>query len=231
MTTTKLVSLGLKETDGTPARACIHMATWFPWFCLLVKMLTGVDLRTRIVQAAGAGSKSAATHLDGTALDLRTRGLSKAKILMIVAIARAAGARATWFRDWAGNQHIHLVLDCPCPSRADYQIRAADRGRDGLAANGPDPHPAPDTIRNYTTGLAWLMTEIEGDDPMPTAQEVADAVLLSPMTANGKTAPMSQHLAECFVTVAALAGAAGKETARDKQISQQLAAILKEVKK
>lgn len=233
---TKLVSLGFDETDGTPARACPHMAAWWPWFRLLVLVRVEVDLNARVIQAAGDGKKSAATHLDGTAVDLRTRALVLAVILAIVALAREAGARATWYRDWTGNKHIHLVLDCPCNSRADYQIRAADRGRDGLSGNGPDPHPRPKTIRNHAAGLAWLITQLEEPKmPMPTAQQIADAILLSPVTANGKTAPLVQHFAEMAVATAAQSNAVTAERSRDAanvtKVLDEVKALRAEVKK
>ena len=226
--TTKLVSLGHDETAGTPARGCIHMAAWCPWSCLLVLARLEAALPAPVIQAPGAGKKPAPPHLEGPAVDLRTRALTLAVILAIVTLAREAGARATWYRDWTGNKHIHLVLDCPCNSRADYQIRAADRGRDGLVDNGPDPHPRPKTIRNHATGLAWLLAQLEEPNmPMPTADQIAQAILLTPITANGKTAPFAQHFAELAVSTAAQSNAVTTEAKRD---AAALNAVLDELK-
>lgn len=230
----RLVSLGsFTEVDGEPALGCPHMAAWLPWYILLVELRTGVDLRKRLIQAAGDGAKSALTHLDGTALDWRTRGLSMDTINEIVRLAREAGARGTWYRTgpkWVNNQHVHSVVDCPCTSRADYQLRAADRGRDGLAGNGPDNHPAPRTIRNHASGLAWLITQLEEPTmPMPSSAQIAQAIMDSPFTANGKTRPLKDHLAELFVLNKAQSGAAAQEAARDsatlKEINKRFDAI------
>lgn len=225
-----LVSLAFDDVKGRPAVGCIHLAQWFPWARLLVLLLTGIDLRDRLIQATGDAKESAGTH-DGPSMDFRTRALALAVILMIVGILRAAGARATWYRDWTGNKHIHMTLDCPCPSAADYQTRAVDRGRDGLANNGPDPHKAPTVRRNYATGLAYIKQEILMAATFPTAAEIAQAFLAEPVTANGKSQPISSLLATMAVDTKAQSVAVQAEKERDYAERDRDAAIIAEIRK
>lgn len=225
--TTTLLDLGFNQINGRRAKGCVHMAAWWPWFRLVVLLRTGLDVNKLAIQMAGDAPASAGYHAAGTCFDLRTRGYSVAKRLQIIAIAREAGARATWFRNWVNNQHLHGALDCPCTTPADSQLRAVDRGRDGLVGNGPDTHPNPSKIRNHATGLAWLMAQLEEPDmPMPTAQQIADAVLASPVTANGKKQPLIQHFAELVVYTAAQSNAVGTEAKRD---NAQHAAVVKKL--
>lgn len=223
---TTLLDLGFNQINGRRAKGCAHMAAWWPWFRLVVLLRTGLDVNKLAIQLAGDAAASAGYHAAGTCFDLRTRGYSVAKRHQIIAIAREAGARATWYRNWVNNQHLHGALDCPCTTPADSQLRAVDRGRDGLVGNGPDIHPKPSKIRNHATGRAWLMAQLEEPDMMPTAQEIADAVLASPITANGKTDSIRQHFAELVVSTAAQSNAVTTELKRD---NAQHAALTKKL--
>ena len=158
------VSIG-REVDGDPAMVCPHLAAWWPVYTDLVDDRLGVALE--IIQAKGQGSQSGGTHADGTALDLRTWRFTSQQVLVLVALAREMGARATWYRTKAQgfDPHIHLVLDCPCKSAADYQTAAVDQGYNGLGAGGRggrDTHPAPSTRRDYAAGIAWATNELNG---------------------------------------------------------------------
>ena len=158
------VSIG-REVDGDPAMVCPHLAAWWPVYTELVDDRLGVALE--IIQAKGKGAQSGGTHADGTALDLRTWRFTSQQVLVLVALAREMGARATWYRTQAQgfDPHIHLVLDCPCTSAADYQTAAVDQGYNGLGAGGRggrDTHPAPSTRRDYAAGIAWANNELNG---------------------------------------------------------------------
>ena len=155
------------ETSGDPAYACQHMAAWWPLFKAIVKQDLNLDLE--IIQALGGATASAGTHgPPGTALDLRSRKFTTAQTLAVVARARKYGAPATWLRTKAQgfDPHVHLVLDCPCISPADYQITAVKQGYNGLGSGGrggTDTHPKPDVWRTHAQGIALMQQE---DDDM-----------------------------------------------------------------
>lgn len=162
-----LVRIGT-ETSGDPAYACRHMAQWWPHFEAIVEQDLGVGME--IIQALGDATASAGTHgLPGTALDLRTWRFPESTVLKIVARARKYGAPATWYRSrlQGFDPHIHLVLDCPCSSPADYQISAVKRGYNGLGSGGyggPDYHPKPDAWRDYSAGIALMEEDMALSD-------------------------------------------------------------------
>ena len=246
-----LIRIGT-EVDGDPARACPHMAQWWPVFTALVKQRFGVSLE--ILQAAGSYSKSGATHVEGTSVDWRTWRFTPAVVNGIVALAREMGARATWYRTKAQgfDPHVHMALDCPCRSGADYQTAAVDAGYNGLGAGGrkgKDTHPAPSTRRDYKAGIAWATKQLgsASSRPKPTANtnqseedelmalsketlnQIATAVLTVPVTANGKSAPLVQHMAEAFVADKAQSAKLAELDGKIAALAQQVAKIAKQV--
>ena len=246
-----LIRIGT-EVDGDPALACPHMAQWWPVFTALVKQRFGVSLE--ILQAAGSYSKSGATHVEGTSVDWRTWRFTLAVVNGIVALAREMGARATWYRAKAQgfDPHVHMALDCPCRSGADYQTAAVDAGYNGLGKNGrggKDTHPAPSTRRDYKAGIAWATkqlgsasskpkpttnpTKSEEDELMALSKEtlnqIATAVLTVPVTANGKKAALVQHMAEGFVDDDAQSAKLAEMDQKIAAIAQQVAKIAKKV--
>ena len=77
----------------------------------------GNNLLSRVSQSIGNAPASWGTHyadgyykgkLYGAAVDIRTNGWSKAKKEQVVRALRKQGL-AAWYRDWSGNEHIHLV--------------------------------------------------------------------------------------------------------------------------
>ena len=156
------------ETSGDPAYACPHMGAWWPLFKAIVKQDLGLDLE--IIQAMGSASASAGTHgPPGTALDLRSWRFTTAQTLAVVARARKYGAPATWLRTTAQgfDPHVHMVLDCPCTSPADYQITAVKQGYNGLGSGGrggTDTHPKPDVWRNHAQGIALMEADMALSD-------------------------------------------------------------------
>ena len=247
-----LIRIGT-EVDGDPALACPHMAQWWPVFTALVKQRFGVSLE--ILQAAGSYSKSGATHVEGTSIDWRTWRFTPAVVNGIVALAREMGARATWYRTKAQgfDPHVHMALDCPCRSGADYQTAAVDAGYNGLGARGrggKDTHPAPSTRRDYKAGIAWATKQLgsapskpkpttnptnksEEDELMALSKEtlnqIATAVLTVPVTANGKKAALVQHMAEGFVDDDAQSKKLAELDGKIAALAQQVAKIAKKV--
>ena len=152
------------ETSGDPAYACQHVAAWWPLFKAIVKQDLNLDLE--IIQALGSASTSAGTHgPPGTALDLRSWKFTQAQTLALVARARKYGAPATWLRTKAQgfDPHVHLVLDCPCISPADYQITAVKQGYNGLGSGGrggTDTHPKTDVWRTHAQGIALMEADM-----------------------------------------------------------------------
>ena len=247
-----LIRIGT-EVDGDPALACPHMAQWWPVFTALVKQRFGVSLE--ILQAAGSYSKSGATHVEGTSIDWRTWRFAPAVVNGIVALAREMGARATWYRTKAQgfDPHVHMALDCPCRSGADYQTAAVDAGYNGLGAGGrkgKDTHPAPSTRRDYKAGIAWATKQLgsasskpkpsttttnqsEEDELMAlskdTLNQIATAVLTVPVTANGKKAALVQHMADGFVDDEAQSKKLAELDGKIAALAQQVAKIAKKV--
>ena len=246
-----LIRIGT-EVDGDPALACPHMAQWWPVFTALVKQRFGVSLE--ILQAAGSYSKSGATHVEGTSVDWRTWRFTPAVVNGIVALAREMGARATWYRTKAQgfDPHVHMALDCPCRSGADYQTAAVDAGYNGLGKNGrggKDTHPAPSTRRDYKAGIAWATKQLgsassrpkpttnpnksEEDELMAlskdTLNQIATAVLTVPVTANGKKAALVQHMADGFVDDEAQSKKLAELDGKIAALAQQVAKIAKKV--
>ena len=246
-----LIRIGT-EVDGDSALACPHMAQWWPVFTALVKDRFGVSLE--ILQAAGSYSKSGATHVEGTSVDWRTWRFTPAVVNGIVALAREMGARATWYRTKAQgfDPHVHMALDCPCRSGADYQTAAVDAGYNGLGARGrggKDTHPAPSMRRDYKAGIAWATKQLgsasskpkpttnpnksEEDELMALSKEtlnqIATAVLTVPVTANGKKAALVQHMAEGFVDDDAQSKKLAELDGKIAALAQQLAKIAKKV--
>ena len=246
-----LIRIGT-EVDGDSALACPHMAQWWPVFTRLVKDRFGVSLE--ILQAAGSYSKSGATHVEGTSIDWRTWRFTPAVVNGIVALAREMGARATWYRTKAQgfDPHVHMALDCPCRSGADYQTAAVDAGYNGLGKNGrggKDTHPAPSMRRDYKAGIAWANQQLgsASSKPKPTTNpnkseedelmalskdtlnQIATAVLTVPVTANGKKAALVQHMADGFVDDEAQSKKLAELDGKISALSKQVAAIAKKV--
>ena len=189
--THRLVEVG-KETSGDPAKFRVELAPYWPVTVAYVKHVTGVDLASRIVQAQGGAKLSAGTHWDGAAVDLRTRGLTRTKILAVVAALRELGW-AAWYREggsWVGNEHVHAAanLGMTLTTGCLYQVRAYKAGYNGLGSmgrGGLDPHPRPDTIRTIADGARWAAAQIQSEEddimamtPAERAQlvaEIADA--------------------------------------------------------
>lgn len=112
----------------------------------------GVDLV--VVQGGykggGGADASAGTHDRGDVFDLSVDGLSAAEALAVVDELRRRNGCA-WLRSpaygWTSTgPHIHCVMrdsaDGLSPG-ALAQVASYDAGRNGLANNGPDPHPRP----------------------------------------------------------------------------------------
>jgi hypothetical protein len=131
---------------------------------------------------------SGSTHDAGAAFDLRTSVIPRSTHLPLVDALRRRGV-AAWLRGPAWGQsgmgeHLHGIARgetgpvAPSPSGA-WQVREYDAGRSGLTSGTPDYHPRP----------PWALYVYKGEDDMPTAREIADAVWAAKMTdpVNGET--------------------------------------------
>ena len=162
----ELTRIGV-TTAGKPAYLHPTAAACFEASADLVMLRLGINLRLRIVQAYGAADASAGTHgAPPAAIDIRTRGLTLAQILALVALLRECGWAATWYRDWVGNYHIHAACDISTWTPARYQITAVKAGYDGLGSGGrkgKDPHARPSTWRTAKTGATWARAQIAAE--------------------------------------------------------------------
>lgn len=157
-----MVSLGQDLVSGRPAMGCPHMQEWLPLFTQLQISRGRIKRSLDIFQALGNAPASGATHLQGTALDIKQLDAG------LIADAREAGARGTWPRgpQWGQKNmpiHTHLSLDCPCTSGSDYQIIAADAGYNGLGYRGEggrDYMPAPRVRRDWAAGMEWMRGQL-----------------------------------------------------------------------
>lgn len=153
-----------KTVAGKPAMVDYRIVAPLLAAHRLIKKLYGYDMGERIIQAKGGSGLSAGTHLDGFAVDYRTRGMSKAIIIAIVLIFRMCGFSATWYRDWAGNEHIHAGANMGgLNTRVRYQVLAVIAGFDGTGYRGrknKDTDPRPDKWRDVYSGLEWANSKL-----------------------------------------------------------------------
>lgn len=106
---------------------------------------------------SNAVSASAGTHAR-EAVDLSVRGMTRAQERDVIIALDRVGIVA-WVRTAPpfAARHIHgLPRGGDLSPSAQRQIDSADRGQDGLAGNGPDPHAA---IRTRTTWEAYCLTK------------------------------------------------------------------------
>ena len=153
-------------TDIRGRPAYLHPTAARAWAAAAAYILAilGIDLRARIIQAYGQAATSAGTHgSPPCAVDIRVWGLTRGQVEAVVRLLRECGWIATWYRDWAGNLHIHAVCDIGTWSPARYQCTAVKAGYDGLGAGGRkgrDTHPKPSTWRTAAQGAAWAEAQI-----------------------------------------------------------------------
>jgi hypothetical protein len=101
---------------------------------------------------AGKVSASAGTHDGGGAVDVKASAPGKSAD-QIVRAMRSVGF-AAWHRlpsqgPWGEHIHAILIGNGRLSSSAENQVRAYRNGRDGLAANRPDPTWRPSPILPY----------------------------------------------------------------------------------
>lgn len=118
----------------------------------------------RIIPVQGsyrpASALSGSTHTKGGAVDIRSRTLTVAQRVRLVHALKDAGFAAWYRRPGSGfAPHIHAILagggaDGTAPvggvslsSGAAWQVRAFDKGRDGLTRNQGDPTYRPSRRR------------------------------------------------------------------------------------
>ena len=167
-------------TGGYPGCACHCIPQWVALVEALAKE-QGIPVPLQFWQGSWSNaSASAGTHSAGGALDIKITGLTAAQVTKLVKICRQAGS-ASWHRDKAhGNfdtPHIHAeLIGCShASSGAKNQWSAYKKGRDGLAANGPDYGPK---VKYITAAKAFTkLTRTEQDWlTMATEKDVEKAV-------------------------------------------------------
>lgn len=164
MAATNLRRIGT-QTNGKAANVDFRVVNAVKLAFALIKLATGYDLYSRIIQAQGGARLSAGTHADGFCLDIRVWGWSRKTINVIVAIFRECGFSASWYRDWTGNAHLHIASDMWAVwTKAQYQATAVRAGYNGLGKGGRggrDPHAKPTEWRKAdTTGPAWAVKQL-----------------------------------------------------------------------
>lgn len=186
--------------------ACPCQAEWIPVYEAELQrrgLLTGP---IHIYQLIGGNPSSGGTHLGGGESDfLDIPGDHD----VAVWVARQMGADATWHRlvNWdgaGGIEHDHCGLT-GCPHGAPYAgyqltaVRAGFNGLGHLGEGGPDTGPRPLSGRTWQEGITWALAQ--GDDmpytkaeltaiiqaAVPTAEEVAAAILAAPIDKAGDT--------------------------------------------
>ena len=176
-------------TDVKGRAAYLHPVAARAWAAAAAYILAilGIDLRARIIQAYGQAATSAGTHgSPPCAVDIRVWGLTRGQVEAVVRLLRECGWIATWYRDWAGNLHIHAVCDIGTWSPARYQCTAVKAGYDGLGAGGRkgrDTHPKPSAWRTAAQGATWAEAQIGTLTPTPQEDDMpltpADAILVA----------------------------------------------------
>lgn len=138
--------------------ACDCLAEWLPVFEQELLDVGEIKHSIDIYQLIGGAAASGGTHATGGCFDI-AQSSPRA-----IAIARAMGADATWFRprNWDGRggmPHTHGVLTgCPHNGPAAYQITAVRDGFNGLGRGGrggKDTGPRPLSGRTWKQGIEW----------------------------------------------------------------------------
>ena len=153
-------------TSGKAATLRSDAAASIPTTFAYVQQMSGIDLYKRIIQAKGGAVASAGTHVDGCALDLRTRDLSTAVITKVVAALRECGWVAHWRHtgSFANNQHIHASADTGNYSKTYYQVTATKAGYNGLGSGGRggrDEHKKPSQWRTIQQGIKFAESQLK----------------------------------------------------------------------
>jgi hypothetical protein len=205
------VSLPSYAVDFRGHPACPCQVKWLPAFEAEAQRRGIVHGPLPISQIIGGDPRSGGTHTDGGADD--TYPLTGVNVPAYVALSREMGADATWHRpfNWDGRngvEHVHRVLTgCPHNSPARYQIDAVRTGFNGLGHLGhgaPDDGPKPLSGRSWREGIDWAEEQdmaLSDEDKawikalVPTADEVAAAVLAARIDAPGDTVKKALRVA------------------------------------
>jgi len=137
-------------------------ADWWGLMKPRLEALTGH--RQYVLQARGTYKGSGGTHEDGACIDLRTYHMSARQVEDAVRLMRLYGGVAWYRRNVGSGPHIHVAVNLKRAHAASYQVRAAKRGRDGLARNGRDPHPAPPEWITAEEGIRRMKAEGKKDE-------------------------------------------------------------------
>lgn len=194
------------QINGKPAMVRVELATSgaIQLAHALIKIVTGFDMSARIIQARGGARASANTHLDGAGIDYRVWGMNRAARWVIVALFRECGFSASWYRDWAGNEHLHIGANLGNTwTYLAYQVGAVIAGFDGLGSGGRagrDTHPKPSQWRTVREGAAWAQNQliVNGQPGLPSTGDGPTAP--KPVTPTTPTPPKEDVLSEAQMT-------------------------------
>lgn len=212
---------GVKLASGKAARGSKEMAAWLPVFIEYMWVIHGIKLVIIKVADLTATAVSSTTHLGGWALDKRSWNLTiKQQELVIYHSTRLGMPNHRRNKLQGFDPHFHGMLNVGYSTPCSYQIAATLRGRDGLARNGPDLdkafRPLQSRWLNWKAGIDQMNRELAAHRaPTPTTptappeedmalsdtdiSKIVNAIRTTPVTANGKTMGLINHLASGFV--------------------------------
>lgn len=159
------------------------------------------ESRCRVVQGSWhAGSLSGGTHTGGGAVDLAAAKLSEVEALALLGALRALCGGPAWLRSpkygWPerlSGPHIHVVVrDEPGLSKAAAdQVRAYDRGLNGLANRGRDlfARPAWTPFRLWGTPAPWPGHRLQLGSSGPAVRDLQRALEI---VADGQFGPQTR---------------------------------------
>ena len=215
------------DLKGRKALVALPIANTFRTVARYIERETGINLN-RIIQAQGTYEKSGQTHVEGWSIDFRTRDLSDYTVAQIVGFLRECGY-AAWHRKgkgWENNEHIHITANHK-NNNAYWQIESLLSGYNGLTGKSRAKDNGPKLTRDLISGYNHAIRQMTKGETEVDAKELIDAFMAFPITANGKEAPLKQHLAELFVNTAAQSLAVVTERDRDRKYVEQLIAEIR----
>ena len=187
-----------------------------------------------VVQGSWSGSvaASAGTHAGGGAFDLRTRDLTRAQVLALVAELRKRNVCAWWRTPefgWpasAGGPHLHgIVRDEPGLSPgAARQVQQYDAGLNGLASHGRDPFPRPPQAP-YRPGQPPAQPPAQPQPHPPKEPDVTPAEAQAMIAA--ATQPLADRIGHLEAQAAPLPAAVAAASAAAAQAMSEAASALR----
>ena len=226
---------GVKLASGKQAYGSPEMARWLPVFIRFQRVVRGVVVVVIKVADLTATAASSTTHLLGFAADKRSWNMTAAERDQMIEDATRYGMPEHYRIKAQGFEpHVHGMLSVGFTTPCSYQIVATQKGRDGLAKNGPDldkaHRPPQSQWLGYAAGITAMNARINAvlnpqEEDMPLTE--ADAALVARkvwsqmLTAGGQKSAI-QAIAESNVKDEAQSVALGRLAAQISALSGQL---------